>query len=112
MKKFLLILLVCIIGAFLYFQYPFLNSGLKTAYRQYKNGQIAECIKDGKTYYSGAMNAYDGGGLTFDSHGKVVGEYQGFTGKYTGIELENCKDIYVVEGNIWGKKPINIYNLK
>ena len=88
------------------------NSVLQNIFNQYKDGSIAECVDNGQTYYSAGMNAYDGGGQTFDSTGKVVGEYQGFTGKYTGVVPKNCTDIYVVTPNVWGKAGVNKYNLK
>lgn len=88
------------------------NTVLQSIYTQYKNGMIAECKDGGKVYYSANLNAYDGGGVTFDSSGKVVGQYQGFTGKYTGIEPKNCTNIYVVDPNIWGYPSVNSYNLK
>lgn len=89
-----------------------ITSGLLVAYKNYKNGQISECTEEGKIYYSGTMNTYDGGGHTFDVKGNVVGKYQGFTGKYTGVAPQNCERIYVVYPNIWGYPAINKYNLK
>jgi hypothetical protein len=86
--------------------------GLKKAFNLYKNGQISECVLNGQIYYSAALNADDGGGQTFDVNGNKVGEYQGFTGIYTGINPENCTIVYVVSPNIWGLKALNKYNLK
>lgn len=85
---------------------------LKNIFSQYKNGIIEECFIDGKIYYSASLNAYDGGGEVFDSNGKVVGQYIGFTGKYTGIVPENCTKVYTVSPNIWNYPPINKYDLK
>jgi hypothetical protein len=86
--------------------------GLKKAFELYKNGQISECILNGQIYYSAMLNAYDGGGQTFDVSGKAVGQYQGFTGAYTGIQPQNCELIYVSYPNIWGLEALNKYNLK
>jgi|GEM_PF-1600529 len=89
-----------------------ITKGLKKAFKLYKNGQISECQTAGQIYYSASSNVYDGGGQTFDVNGKVVGKYQGFTGTYTGVKLENCKTIYVIPDNIWGLDALNTYNLK
>ena len=91
---------------------PIVNQVLQTIFNKNKNGKIAECEYNGEIHYSTSMNAYDGGGSTFDSNGNVVGVYQGFTGGYTGIVPTNCKDIYVVYPNIWGLPAVNVYNLK
>lgn len=91
---------------------PEITTGLKKAFDLYKNGQISECSENGEKYYSASLNMYDGEGKTFDENGKVVGEYQGFTGAYTGIALQNCERVYVVYPNIWGYPWINKYNLK
>ncbi len=91
---------------------PEIITGLKKAFELYRNGQILECTEKGEIYYSASLNAYDGQGQTFDINGKIVGEYQGFTGGYTGIHPENCELIYVVSPNIWGLQAINKYNLK
>jgi|GEM_PF-3426442 len=90
----------------------FSNKGLETAFQKYKDGQISECTENGSKYYSASENAYDGGGQTFDVNGNAVGEYQGFTGKYTGVSPENCERIYVISPNIWGYPAVNKYNLK
>jgi hypothetical protein len=89
-----------------------ITEGLKKAYSIYKDGEISECIQDGKTYYTGGINAYDGGGGTFDINGKIVGGCQGFTGKCEGIMPTNCERIYAVYPNIWGFPAINKYNLE
>lgn len=89
-----------------------INKGLRKVFALYKNGQISECFENGKLYYSASLNAYDGEGGTFDSLGTVVGKYQGFTGKYTGISPKNCERIYVIYPNIWGLEGLNKYNLE
>ena len=58
------------------------------------------------------MNAYDGGGATYDVKGNMVGSYQGFSGQYTGVIPENCTRIYVIKDNIWGFPAVNSYNLR
>lgn len=90
----------------------YLSKGLETAFKNYRNGEISECIENGNIYYSAQANMYYAGGQTFDVNGNVVGTYQGFTGNYTGITPENCEKIYAVFPNIWGYPPINKYNLK
>ena len=90
----------------------FIDEGLLTAHQSYANGVISECTENGNKYYSAGLNAYDGGGKTFDVNGNVVGEYQGFSGVYTGINPQNCEKIYSVYPNIWGYPSINKYNLK
>src|SRR3989338_4101391 len=91
---------------------PIVDQVLQTIFNKYKNGMIQECLSGGQIYYSTSINAYDGGGTTYDSEGNVAGGTQGFTGKYTGVVLDSCKNIYVVSPNIWGYPAINIYNLK
>ncbi|MEI7765497.1 MAG: hypothetical protein WCI93_02830 [bacterium] len=88
-----------------------ISIGLKNVFEFYKNGQISECHENGQTYYSASLNAYDGEGATFDIDGNIVGQYQGLTGAYTGINPKSCKIIYVVYPNIWGLDAYNEYNL-
>ena len=89
-----------------------ISKGLKQAYSMFKNGDISECVQDGKTYYAGGINAYDGGSSTLDINGNVVGGCQGFTGKCDGIMPTKCERVYVVYPNIWGFPAVNKYNLK
>jgi len=93
-------------------QVALITEGLKKAFKFSKNGQISECQENGQTYYSAIRNGADGGGQTFDVNGNIVGEYQGFTGAYTGIQPQNCKLIYVSYPNIWGYPTVNKYDLK
>lgn len=81
------------------------NSGIS-------GGAIDECIFNGQTFYTVSPNAYDGGMAVYDESGASVGGVQGFTGKATGFQPNNCKTIYVTYPNIWGKVSVNTYNLK
>jgi hypothetical protein len=89
-----------------------ISAGLQKAFSIWKDGEISECTEGGATYYTGGINAYDGGGATLDIKGNVVGSCQGFTGHCEGIMSEQCERIYAVYPNIWGFPAVNKYNLK
>ena len=89
-----------------------ISAGLKKAYSNYKNGQINECVYEGKLYYTASSNVYDGNGETFDIDGNIVGNHGGFSPTLEGINPQQCERIYVVEKNIWGYPAVNKYNLQ
>lgn len=89
-------------------------STIKKLYKTYKNGEISECKYKGETVYSGALNAYDAGNNVYDASGKQIGSCNYAWGTVDDIcgELENCKTIYRVEDNIWGRDYVDEYNLE
>jgi hypothetical protein len=88
-------------------------SPLATLHLQYKNGAIAECDYNGNKVYVVSPNAYDAGGAVYNTNGIPIGPTGYFPTKPQGYvdNLKNCKDIYVVSPNIWGKAAVNVYNL-
>ena len=89
-----------------------ITDGLKEVYSMFKYGKISECVQNEKTYYTGGINAYDGGESTLDITGKIVGECNGLTGKCSGVTPTNCEIIYSTYPNVWGLSTTNKYNLK
>jgi hypothetical protein len=91
-----------------------ISVGLQKAFSIWKDGYVAECKVDGKTYYMGGVNAYDGGSGVLDANGKGAGSCEGFSGKCEGVwpESNQCERIYAVYPNIWGYPAVNKYNLK
>ncbi|MFA5933612.1 MAG: hypothetical protein WC795_00065 [Candidatus Paceibacterota bacterium] len=90
-------------------------SVLNKIYRQYKNGIISECPTQGEMFYTAGLNVYDGTTDIFDSNGIRIVRFGGLFPNTEGnanIDLENCKNIYVVQKNIWGLPPVDKYYLQ
>ncbi len=87
---------------------------IQSLYDKYKDGSIAECLYNNHVVYSASVNAYDSGATIYDANEIGIGTVNGSDGKMDSVaqDVKDCKDIYVVDKNIWGKKAVNIYNLK
>jgi len=86
---------------------------LKKLYKDYKNGEINECIYNGEVVYSVGLNAHDAGNAIFDKDGTSIGDCNYAWGTVDNIcgELQNCEVIYRVEDNIWGTPAVDVYGL-
>lgn len=82
-------------------------------YTIYKNGQISECTYKGDLVYSACLNAYDAGSSIYDKNGNIIGtcNYAWSTPDSICTQLQNYVVIYRVDNNIWGKPPVNKYEL-
>lgn len=83
-------------------------------YKKGQTGIISQCEYKGELVYMVGMNAYDGGNTIYNDKGVAIDSVSGFSGKSeNGIaeDVTDCKDIYVVTPNIWGKAGVDIYNL-
>ena len=87
---------------------------LKTLYKTYDNGEIAECIHEGKVVYCAGHNGYDAGSTVYDRDGNVIGTCSYAWGPVDTIcgQLTECEVIYRVKDNIWGQPAVDKYNLK
>jgi hypothetical protein len=74
----------------------------------YKNGEISRCTHAGGTVYLCARNAPDAGAEVFDALGKKVGVCYPSTRRVDPVctEAADCKVIYRVSPNIWGKPGV------
>lgn len=88
-------------------------STIKKLHKDYKNGQISECMHDGNTVYGCTTNAYDAGGVIYDNDGEIIGSCNYAWGTPDPIcgELQDCEVIYRVADNIWGQSHIDKYDL-
>lgn len=86
---------------------------LKELYKLYENGQISECTLDGKTVFTGSINAYDAPTVVYDEKGNEIGTCNYAWGSVDPLcyELKGCKVVYCVENNIWGQPSVDKYDL-
>lgn len=89
------------------------KSVLKELYKLYENGEISECKLDGKTVYTGILNAYDAPLYIYDEKGNEIGvcNYAWGTPDAICAELSGCDVVYRVSNNIWGRPAVDKYDL-
>lgn len=75
---------------------------------QYERGEIDKCLREGVVFYKCSRNAPDAGGEIFDSQGNQVGRCYYGTRIIDPIceQLTDCKTIYRIAKNIWGKPEV------
>ena len=86
---------------------------LKDLYKIYKNGQISQCLHEGKTVYGAGLNAYDAGSVIYDENGTQIGVCDYAWGTVDPIcqELTDCEVVYRCEDHITGRPAVDIYGL-
>ncbi len=69
---------------------------LQSLYRTYKDGQIEECMLDGKPVYCAVRNACDAGSAIYDSKGKQIGSCNYAWGAVDAVcsRLQSCEVVY------------------
>jgi hypothetical protein len=74
----------------------------------YLRGEIEQCKYNGQTVYRCSRNAPDAGSEVFDNAGTRIGRCYYSTGAIDPIckEATDCKVIYRMAGNIWGKPEV------
>jgi hypothetical protein len=77
-------------------------------YNQYKSGEIEMCMWKGNTVYRCSRNAPDAGSEVFDHQGNKIGKCYYSTRQVDPVceEATECKVIYRVAKNIWGKPEV------
>jgi hypothetical protein len=77
-------------------------------YNQYKNGEIEQCMYQEKTVYRCSRNAPDAGSEVYDHQGNQMGKCYYSTRQVDPVckEATDCKVIYRVAKNIWGKPEV------
>ena len=80
----------------------------QTLYDQYKNGEIEQCLFEGVTVYKCSRNAPDAGSEIYANNGDRQGRCYYSTRQVDPIceKLTDCKTIYRVAKNIWGKPEV------
>lgn len=76
----------------------------------YQDGEISRCTHQGQTVYVCARNAYDAGSEVFDAKGQQIGVCYYSTRRVDPVctEAQDCKVIYRVNPNIWGKPGVEL----
>jgi hypothetical protein len=74
----------------------------------YTRGEIEQCQYKGQTVYRCSRNAPDAGSEVFDNTGKRIGRCYYSTGSVDPIckDATDCKVIYRMANNIWGKPEV------
>lgn len=77
-------------------------------YAQYMSGEIEKCLFEGVTVYKCSRNAPDAGSEIYANNGDRQGRCYYSTGQVDPIceKLTDCKTIYRVAKNIWGKPEV------
>ncbi len=75
---------------------------------QYERGEIEQCLYKGATVYRCSRNAPDAGSEVFDAKGDRIGRCYFSTNTVDPVcrEATDCKVIYRVAKNIWGKPEV------
>ena len=75
---------------------------------QYERGEVEKCLREGVVFYKCSRNAYDAGSEVFDSQGNRVGRCYPSTRIIDPIceQITDCKTIYRIAKNIWGKPEV------
>lgn len=75
---------------------------------QYQNGEIDKCMWKDKATYRCSRNAPDAGSEVYDHQGNRIGRCYYSTRQVDALceELMDCKTIYRVAKNIWGKPEV------
>lgn len=83
-------------------------------YNEYKAGEIQRCQYEGNTVYICSRNAPDAGSEIFDAKGEKIGGCYYNTGAVDPIckSASDCKVIYRIARNIWGKPGVELEALK
>ena len=81
---------------------------------EYQDGAVEVCEWNGKTVYSGQINAYDVSSFIYDKTGETIGECNYFAGLISPVcnELNLCDTVWRVKDNIWGQPVVDKYRLK
>ncbi len=89
---------------------PTAEEVVQKLYVEYKAGQIERCTYQGETIYKCSRNAPDGGSEIFDASGdKMGGCYYNTGALHAACEgSTDCKVIYRVAKNIWGKPGVEL----
>lgn len=90
------------------------DATLNELYKLYKDGKIEECKYNGKTVFSGSINAFDAGSTIYDLKGDIIGNCNYAWGGVDAIcnQLNSCQTVYCIKDNIWGQPAKNKYHLK
>jgi hypothetical protein len=75
---------------------------------QYERGEIEQCMYLGATVYRCSRNAPDAGSEVFDAKGTRIGRCYYSTNIVDPVckEATDCKVIYRIAKNIWGKPEV------
>jgi hypothetical protein len=75
---------------------------------QYKQGEVEQCLYRASTVYKCSRNAPDAGSEFYSADGTKLGGCYYFSGSVDMIckESSECKTIYRVAKNIWGKPEV------
>lgn len=89
------------------------NGAIRALYEKYKAGEISECTLDGKTVYTGMINAHDAETRIYDATGKEIGACFYSTGALDPAceKLRGCEAVYRCEGHISGQPFTDRYGL-
>ena len=87
---------------------------LQKLYDEYTSGEIQRCKYQGSTIYKCSRNAPDAGSEIFNEQGdKIGGCYYSTRQLHPACEgATDCKVIYRVAKNIWGKPGVDLEMLK
>jgi hypothetical protein len=80
----------------------------QTLVTQYERGEIEQCTYQGATVYRCSRNAPDAGSEVFDAKGTRIGRCYYSTNTVDPVckEATDCKVIYRIAKNIWGKPEV------
>lgn len=75
---------------------------------QYRSGEVEQCLHESVTVYKCSRNAPDAGSEIYASNGDLMGRCYYSTRQVDPIceRLTDCKTIYRVAKNIWGKPEV------
>jgi len=87
---------------------------LKPLFTQYENGEIQQCIYEGKVVYSAGLNAPDAGTEIYNEQGKKIGACYYSSRQVDAMceKLTGCEVIYRCENHINGQPAVDKYHLK
>lgn len=87
--------------------------GIQKVFDENQPGEIYECMYEGKTVFYIQDNAVDVSTLYFDEAGNHIGTCNFQIGRTDAIceGATDCKAVFRVGDNVWGKEVVNIYGL-
>ncbi len=90
------------------------NDALRALFPRYENGEIQQCMFEGKLVYSAGLNAPDAGTELYDEKGKKIGVCYYSSRQVDPMceKLTGCEVIYRCENHINGEAPVDKYHLK
>jgi hypothetical protein len=90
------------------------NTPLKSLFPRYENGEIQQCMFEGKLVYSAGLNAPDAGTEIYDEQGKKIAACYYSSRQVDPMceKLSDCEVIYRCENHITGEPAVDKYHLK